>query len=498
MKKIDDKIALSQEVLAAIPKNTPENKKVYITEVNKIYAEYQVENLEIIEELKQRRTIFEKSIKTEQVPEFNFEELRYQLKIMSPVNTPYEKLGIDVIIEKLDDSSSTNFSEINKSIFKLIKIFNQVGIQLTSKDFYYNKYQNLYMSAVLNTKEGEDPQSLKTYFENYYWKNPNIIKDIKYNFKSLYHQNVKSFNKYINNLQNEINKTKEQITKEYLRLIVEKETFFNKSKKFHVDSFVNGTQRINDYSKININKIGEELIEGDILEYSRIIHNFNDTLKEYKNYLYFKPVLDKIKENINSNASQKKKAAESSNKLKEIIKLEAKLKQLIKKDKGGSYEYTQKIHDLYQEYDQLYYKEKLLDNVNAHSKIIDAIYFLVSYFSYYLKIASEIRSSEGIEEPINAASEQEKLLKLYFNPYADLVNNFYFLKEYDIERIIIDKYKLDNIKLEGIIFDEEIIDNLIDKTNIICNYYNIEEIEDLDINQIDEYIKIINVLNSIE
>ena len=30
-------------------------------------------------------------------------------------------------------------------------------------------------------------------------------------------------------------------------------------------------------------------------------------------------------------------------------------------------------------------------------------------------------------------------------------------------RIIIDKYKLDNIKLEGIIFDEEIIDNLIDK-----------------------------------
>ena len=494
MNNIEDKIALSEEILSAFPKNNNKNIKNYINEANKIYAEYQTMKIDIIEEMKQRVKNFENSIESDQIPKANFTELDYGLKITCPLNTPYEKLNIDEIFYNLDNFSQSNFEEVNEYIFKLIKIFNNAGIKITSDDFFYDEYENSYMQVILSLKkDNKNNQTLKPYFEEFYWKNPNIIRDIELNFKSLYHHNKKIFNSYIKNLQKNINKNYDQIIKEYQSLIVENNLVLNSNKELLVKKFISGELNINDYFQTGIAKLTINFITGNIHKYGPIIYNFNDTLKEYQSYLRIKTIIDKIKEQIKSTENKKNKRNKlaSDKKIKEIFNLEKKLKKAFKKKKNEK-ELVKQIAILYQEYDNHYYEEAILNNINSESKIIDAINFLLSYYSYFLILTKETINNENNEMIIKYA----ELKRMFLNPNVNLINNLNLIKEYDMETIILDKYKLDNLNLDLLTLDDETLNDLIDKTNKLVNYFNIINIKGLEIEEINKYLKLRNIIKN--
>ncbi len=491
MNNIDEKIALSEEILSALPKNNLDNIKHYISEANKIYADYQNIKIEIIEEIKQRVKNFENLIESDSISEINFKDLDYALKITCPLNTPYEKLNLDQILYNLDNFSQSNFEEVNEYIFNLIKIFNNAGIKLTANDFFYDEYENSYMNVILNIKkDSKTNKTLKPYFEEFYWKNPNIIRDIELNFKSLYHHNIKIFNAYINSLQKKINKNYYQINKEYQSLIIENNLTINSNKELIIKKFINGELNINDYLPNGIEKLTADFIKGDINKYGHVIYNFNDTLKEYQSYLKIKSIIDQIKGKI-KNIENKKVRLESNKKIKAIFNLEKKLKKAFKKQKKDK-ELVATIAQLYKEYDNIYYEEAVLNNINSESKIIDVINFLLSYYNYYLILVKELMANKDNEMIV----KYTELKKMFLNPYVNLINNLDLLKDYDISTIILDKYRLDNLNLDLLTLDEDIINDLIDRTTKLCNYYNIINIKELKIEEINNYIKLLYLLKN--
>lgn len=495
MSNISERIALSEEVLAALPKTDEEQIKNYISQANKIYAAYNTERNDLIQEMRQRVTNFENAIKSDAVPNLNFDDLDYELDIVNPLNTPYEKLGLDEIFYHLSKYYRSNFEKVNGHIFEVLDIFAKVGVKLTKDDFYYNEFENLYMQEVLLITNRETANNaLKPYFEEYYWKNPNIIRDIQLNFKSLYHQNIRTFNRYIENLQKEINKKPKQIIKEYHSRLVEGQQNLDRNKELQVKRFVDEELNIKDYHLANIQKISSEIIKGDILEYTRVIYNFNDTLREYKKYLKFKAVIDKVKETVKENLN-KKERLEASKKLREIQKIERKLKNLLRRKKNGTDELIQEIKTLYDEYENIYHQEALHKYIDSESKISDVIWFFISYYAYYLQLAKIINDNREINKK---GDDFKALKKLYLNPYVNLINNLDALKDYDIGTIILDKYKLDNLRLEHLSLDHETLTSLIEKTEVLCNYYKIVTIDGLDLKQIDDYIKLLAILNKLE
>ncbi len=504
MTDIIEKINLSEEILSALPKVTDDDKRHYISEANKIFAEYNQEKLALIEEMKQRRINFENSINVEPLEIVSIEDLEEAIKVTDPVNTAYEKLGLDEIFHHLDKFYRSNFERFNECIIALINIYTHAGVKLSSNDFFYNEYQNLYMQAVFSAINSEDTtETLKPYFEEYYWKNPNIIRDIKLNFKTLYYRHQKTFDNYVKHLQKEIDKSHTQVIKEYQAGVTQNNASENSNKKLFVAKFTDGTLNIKDYLPANIDKLANELIRGDVNDFGRTINSFRDILKEYASYLEFKEVIDKVSALIKTDGNTAKKSrglfgkpkTESSKKIKEIFAVEKKLQQRFKKKKNNTDELIAKISNLFEEHEELYYKEALVDNINTESKILDLILFLSSYYGYYLKISKEFRDKEG---EIQKTNDLERLKNLYLNPYVNLVNNLEVLKEHDISRIILDKYKLDNLKLESIKLNADTLPDLIVKTEKLCTYYDLKNIDDFDINQIDAYIKLINVLNKVE
>lgn len=194
MQKIIDKITQSEEIINSFPKTDVGSLKHFINEANRIYAEYNLFKTDLIQEMKQRVINFENSIKSEPISPLKTDDLEEELNLLNKLNSPYEKLGLSEIFYDLSKYYKFNFESFSEYLFKLIDIFREVGINLEASQFYYNKDVNIYMEKVLNiTDRNTANEGLKGTFEQSYWQNPNIIRDIKLNFKSLYFKYEKSF-----------------------------------------------------------------------------------------------------------------------------------------------------------------------------------------------------------------------------------------------------------------------------------------------------------------
>lgn len=504
MSNIIDRIALSEEILSALPKTNEENIRHYISEANKIYAEYNEEKLSLIEEMKQRRINFENAMDQEALELVEVDDLYFAIKITDPLNTAYEKLGLDEIFHHLDKFYRSNFERFNDCIIDLINIYNSAGVKISSDDFYYNEYQNMYMQAVFSFYNDENiSEKLKPYFEEYYWKNPTIIRDIKLNFKSLFHRNKKTFENYVIKLQKVAGQSHKQLIKEYQARVTQNNKAINSNKRLFVAKFLDGSLSIKDYYHMNVDKLAKELISGELKDFSRVIYSFNHSLKEYQHYLEFKEVIDKVAATLKTSGEAptkksggffKKPKSESDKKIAEIFKTEQKIKSNFKRKKKNTDDLIAKISNLYEEHGTMYHREALINNINTESKILDLILFFSSYYGYYLTLSKEFRESRTEDKN----NDLEQLKTLYLNPYLNLVNNLEVLKEYDIATIILDKYKLDNLKLDSIKLSEDTLSELITKTDKLCTYYDISNIKDFDIDKIDAYIKLVNILNKVE
>lgn len=493
--EIKNKIDIAKEVLSALPKNNEKNTIRYINEANKIYANFNNVKIQLVEEIKQRVKTIDNIVRNQEEVNFDFSEIKSRISLLTKDNTPYEKLNLDKTLYNLSKFYNTNLKDINQSILEAINSFNKVGIILKEKDFIYDEYQREYMKEILVVDE-TNLDSLNVSFENYYWKSPNIIFYIEFNFRSLYNKHKKKFEKYVTNLKKELNQNVEDIVKEYKESKISYDLSIDRNSKIYLNNFVGGVFDVKDYNKDNISKLLKELFDSSVEIEPRILFNLEYTLNEYKIYLKYKNIIESIKEELKGKTKDK---LNSAKKLKEISKLESLLSKLNRKKANNRTlqieETIEKIKVLYKEYDELYYKENLYKNLTEDSKIIDGLKFITSYYEHFIVLSKKENEDMTIEE---IEKNLEELKEFVLSPYNNIINNLNLLGDYNIPVIIMDKYKLYNMNITLEDLEEENLEVLMKKVNTICNYHKINNLENLNIEKIIDYVKLEKLLKNLD
>lgn len=472
--KIKEGIEVSKNLLDTLPKNNIKNKNKYKEALNETVEKYQNILVKIENEMSER---YKKYTNINENNELELQTLKISnikenLYLLNHYNSSFEKLNLDKILYRLNHFYKSDLQEANKNINHCINIFKQVGINLQSLDFNYSEYANEYMTVLLNTK---DEEKIKECFEKVYWQCPDLLIHIELNIKYLYYKNIKTFEKYIENKRNEfINGNGENILETYNNLVINSDLLLSNSHYIWLNKFMNNELNVYDYEPAKISKIYASFIKEEKENSSEEINKLSNSSLEYKNYLYFKYLIDDLKEKYNTKKDQK-------NILKKLIKEIQKKEKLIskyssKKNKKEKINIKimnliKELESLYEELDVVKFNDIINKKLTEDSSIYEALLIACSNYLYMVRCMKKNDKTEGFE------LEQYKLIDYILNPYNTIIQNIGFREDKDISLIISDKYKLSNFEITKETFEtEEKIDEIImnaKKINIFNNFINI-------------------------
>ncbi len=479
--EITKEIDVSDEVLKSMPLTTDKNKKKYSETLDEEISKFKFKRDEIYKELKKRISSYDN------LTYRNYDDVRDSLKNFSKalafatdLNTPYEKLKLDKIIYDLScfEDNEDNLNNLNKNIFKAIKIFELAGIKLSSSDFNYTGYVHQYMDVFFKYQSNLDNDNLKKCFNSIYWQCPELIIQLELNIRYLYLKNKKVFEKYIVNFNQKLlssfNDGEDSLVKDYAYLRNKIETLFDDDKENLIYDFYHENLNIDDYT--------DEKMKGIIDKYfsssdEKCFNNLLCSLKEYKDYKKFLNLIDKIrqlyKEDLEKGFLDKR--------LKQISKLESKLFGLVKKsDKRLSLtkvdKYEPQINDLinqikiiYDEIDKNILKVKIKEHLKDNSTIFKGLLLIYRNYSIGVNVLKELNNGLTYDELNNMLDE---LAQFVLNPKNTIITNFTFLEEISIESVIVSNYRLFNVNIdEGSLNDFE---GMISDLEKIKNYYNLK------------------------
>lgn len=469
--KIKEGIEVSKNLLDTLPKNNIKNKNKYKEVLNDTIEKYQNILVKIGNEMSKR---YKKYTNINENDELELQTLKISnikenLYLLNHYNSSYEKLNLDKILYRLNHFYKSDLQEANKNINHCINIFKQVGINLEASDFNYSEYANEYMTVLLNTKEEE---KIKESFEKVYWQCPDLLIHIELNIKYLYYKNIKIFEKYIENKRNEfINENGKNILESYRNLVINYDLSTSNSLYIWLNKFINNEINLFDYEPNKINKISSLFVSEEKEISTEEINKLANSSLEYKNYLYFKYLIDDLKEKYNTKKDQK-------NILKKLMKDIQKKEKLISKYSGKRNKkekinikimnLIKELESLYEELDIVKFKDVVNKKLTEDSSIYEALLIACSNYLYMVRCMKKNDKTEGFE------LEQYKLIDYILNPYNTIIQNLGFLEDKDISLIISDKYKLSNFEVTKETFDtEEKIDEIIKNSNKINIYNNI-------------------------
>lgn len=459
-----ENIKVQMEVLNALPRNNKKNEKIYITKVMEVLDKYKeikkITESEIIKR-KNRYESLEKNTKIDALTT-KINSIKQLLPLINPYGSSYEKSNLDKVLYELGHFYENDLEKVNEDIKKTIQIFETVGVLLDIDDFNYSFYSKKYMTKFLENKT----QELKQYFEELYWKCPDIITHITLNFKYLYYQNKKKFDLYYNTKKFELINLKE----EYENLYKEKEELIRTSAFLLQQSFLENKLNINDYTIDKVSKAYKSIVSEEKIDLikNEVIKLYNNVI-EYKNYLEFIPIIDNIKELYKEKDKYKNIYL---NKKKEIEKLEKKLykntKALFKITKERKFEVinslvNNEIIELKQKYNELeynYFLEQIM-NLDESTTIYDLFNLALSNYNYLMK---------------NEEIDIKKLNSFITNPRINILKNILINDTKDISMLIIDRYNLFGFELKKEQLEQSNLDNLIKELEIILGSIEMEKL----------------------
>lgn len=500
--KISAQIEVDKEILSVLPKNNKKNLQAYKDKAADIKRNYVTYLDEILSEMK-RRTIKIKSF----VPDTKIEKLEQEIKYMDKIElldkntTSFEKMGLDETLYVLKRFYKNNLELVNDAIVKCLEKFRIVGINLVADDFNYSIYTKEYMKVFLEDTKKGNPNSgrVKDTFEQIYWKCPDIIIHIELNFRSLYLKNEKAINKYYDDARKQITKelglTEEEAIEKYNSLLVQLIETKNKDTALIIDKFLNNEKNVKDYEESTIKKQYKKLLGKELEEYSREeiqeidknISRLQNSLYEFKNYLRFKFIYDRV---VDIYKTKDKYKNLYNQKLKQIKKMEAKVFKTNKKiervesHKGLLQKIFSKntnrleninldlnaqileLKNIYIDLEENKIKNVINTVLNDGSTIYDVLLLICPFYSFLVNsIIEEFPDimQEEIQETIN------KYRTFIKYPKTTIINNVKILEDKDIILMIKDKYNLCNINITKGDLEEENISNLISSVNAICD-----------------------------
>lgn len=526
---LNDKIETDKEILSVMPKNTKKNTDIYLKRANEIKEEYQRYLDNIILEIKRRvNRINSIEINPEIEKAENNVKVLETVDLFGDSNTSYEKMKLDEIIFVLRRFYKNNLEQVNNDIQECVKKFEEIGINLAPSDFNYSPFVREYMDKFFIAYEQNDVNSsiMKNTFEKIYWECPDIIIHIELNIRYLYLKNQKEIDKYFLNQNKELFKRIKITDKDFLSKFEElrKEVIDlkEKDKKIWFDKFVNKELDLKNYSKENIQKQYDRLLVKQYDEYSAEEHKeikenifkLSKSLYEYKNYLNYKYIIDKVIKIYNEKEKYKDIYGKQ---LKEIQKLEAKLFKTNQKyktveKKKDKILYRRKsreqlkqltsdinsqvleIKKLYRQMDSDKAKDKIASTLTDNSSLYDAIFIAAAYYTFLVETIIE-EFEDVTDEEISEAIV--KIRDFITNPYLIILKNISIKEDKDIALMIKDKYNLNNINITKDELNEDDVDMLIENVSCVVNSCNIEKSE-LNLDDIQYFIKANKILEDIK
>ena len=526
---LNDKIETDKEILSVMPKNTKKNTDIYLKRANEIKEEYQRYLDNNILEIKRRvNRINSIEINPEIEKAENNVKVLETVDLFGDSNTSYEKMKLDEIIFVLRRFYKNNLEQVNNDIQECVKKFEEIGINLAPSDFNYSPFVREYMDKFFIAYEQNDVNSsiMKNTFEKIYWECPDIIIHIELNIRYLYLKNQKEIDKYFSNQNKELFKRIKITDKDFLGTFEElrKEVIDlkEKDKKIWFDKFVNKELDLKNYSKENIQKQYDRLLVKQYDEYSAEEHKeikenifkLSKSLYEYKNYLNYKYIIDKVIKIYNEKEKYKDIYGKQ---LKEIQKLEAKLFKTNQKyktveKKKDKILYRRKsreqlkqltsdinsqvleIKKLYRQMDSDKAKDKIASTLTDNSSLYDAIFIAAAYYTFLVETIIE-EFEDVTDEEISEAIV--KIRDFITNPYLIILKNISIKEDKDIALMIKDKYNLNNINITKDELNEDDVDMLIENVSCVVNSCNIEKSE-LNLDDIQYFIKANKILEDIK
>lgn len=493
IKKIDDfnhDIEVHKNVLSSMPINNQKNLKTYKDKVADLKSQYVSMKDELFEEIKNRS---DKYFRLRENPRIEYlkQELEglSNLRLLNPLNTPYEKLGIDNILYRLNHFFKNNLKETNEDIKTLLHLFQEAGSPLSANDFVYSIYARQYIQELL---ADDSLERMKLVFEDIHWKCPDVILHVSMNFRLLYNKYKANFVKYVDSRKDpgltyqDYLLKRENIIKELYDLKHYEE--YNLLKGFMDSQLI-----LADYTVVNVGKIyskflSENMSPSEQKEKIPDLKNLLLNVKEYKNYIKYQFVVDDVKKKYQEKDSHKDEATTKS---KEIDTLAAELVKINNEINTGStkgfwifkkrvdleqlyVDINTKMTELntkFDEYDAAQVYELMSKSLSDTSTIYDVFRFALSFKTYLrncIKAAKDDATIDSIKQLV-------KEFEIFMNETnISVIKNARFLHDSDISEIISDHYQILNIRLDKELLGEGNIDALLKDLRIMVNSYYLD------------------------
>lgn len=513
---IEEDIQNKKTLFSSMPTNNKSNIRKFNQKLEDIASKYD----EYLIAIKRYLDIKSKSFdikyekNTEAVAEV-VKKLEYIRFILNPYNTYFEKIGFDTLFYQITNYHDFKFNSLNQIINEFFNRFELAGITLQSHDFDYTCYVNEFMTSFLNIRslKTDNYDMIAEIFEKIYWTNPELVGHIELNFRKLIKKHEKRFIEYIKKLQQEIiaanninyDSCLDKLAVAYRELnTLEKENITDivelaKLKKIDINNYFED-------SKIRTTTFNNLMIDLIDLNNPTNLENFYDDLEklksnvlEYGNYLKFIPLIDDFKKEYlkapkTETSKNDKNKVDLSKNLKdietEISQNETKLSKLNKKifgEKGKVFERKDSIlkelkfesvkqanvlYDLYKKLDQEYFKNKVLAVLNNAFTVSDLLNLYYS-FDYFKKAA--IKKVFNIATYDEIIEYSDSFNSFAMNPTNMIVDGISLYEESNVAKVIVNKYRLDNINITEEDLNGDSLSIILDKIEMLLRVQKIEK-----------------------
>ena len=232
--------------------------------------------------------------------------------------------------------------------------------------------------------------------------------------------------------------------------------------------------------------------ENDKKELDENFAKLNRNLNEYFKYLQQKYLVDEILkirseelEKLEKQAKDKKKTKleselienEIKKKISEIEKSNQKVdKKIFKRNVEETIlnrnQNILELKSLYLKLDSTSLKEKIVKEITNTSSLLDVLKFASYNYEFLAKSIIKKESDITDGEIQNKIKEIREFIK---NTNFEVINNIGISDEKPVDLTIKDMYKLFGINLQKENFQEDNIEDIIKRVNIICGYNNIQK-----------------------
>lgn len=514
---IEGDITTKKTLLSTMPKRTKTNIKKFNEKVDNLSNVYNGYLMHVKKYVTTKSKSFEMSI-----PKNNTDDLIEEIQrlervrfLLNPTNTFFEKMGFDNLLFDIKNYSDFNFNSMNEIINEFINKFELAGINLKTSDFNYTYYVKEYMTSFLEIRNmnAVNFEVLSKIFEKIYWENSEIIEHIELNFRKLIKKNQKKFENYITNLQketmwkNNVTSYKENLEKlqyAYIELeIINKETIsdiieLSKAGKIDIKNFFEN----NKVRELNYKSLMIQSFDLNDTEKSEVFHKGLEKLylnvMEFKNYCRFSPVFSDFKNEYRSEMLDHEKQSSKVGRTSKLKTIESKIndkesrlekinKKIFSQDfgffevsnnssskpqKSDTIILAKELYELYNEYDEELFKEKVLSTGNKFITIPELLHLYYSYDFFKKKVIRKVFNLSSYND-ILKYSEEFDLFSM--NPNNVIINGVSVFEDNEIVKIIINKYRLDNINITETSIEADNLNNSLSKIQFLLRANEIDK-----------------------